>query len=126
MTDTNYAGIMSNKEIIKNFSQLQAEIARKNSAIGESLEGVVLDLLRYKPLLATATREDLFKFMGRKRKVVEYLFRIVRGESIAQIAKEIRTTKSGKLRLKDYLTPTPEEKEGTYENGVRALEDTNY
>lgn len=128
---TNYREI--NKEIVAEISKFQQLAANRNSVIGASLEKIILPLMEYGGPLSSATTQDLDK-ITHKTYVVKYLSRILRGEPIDQILRDVPRSKSGRTRLSAELlkikklqrAAETEEREGAYENGIRSLEERSY
>lgn len=121
-----------NRELAERVSEFQTMAARKSSEVGYSLENVTLQLLQYDGSLKRATREDLLK-LTRNKRIVGYLLRVFDYEPLENILKNIKLTKSGRIRLTsdlqkriDLKKAEEEVAEGAYENGVRALEERTY
>lgn len=126
--------LKENRILAERVSQFQTMAVKKNSAVGDSLENVTIQLLKCHYSLKEATRADLLKLTGNKR-IVGYLLRIFDDEPLESVLEDVNLTKSGRIRLPDDIQkkieakkvvkgiPTPD---GAYENGVRALEDRTY
>ena len=121
-----------NRQLAEKVSEFQRMAAKKNSEIGYSLENVTIQLLQYEGSLKRATREDLLKLTHNKR-VVDFLLRIFDYKPLEDILKDVKLTKSGRIRLTSDLQKRIEIRqaeetasEGAYENGVKALEERSY
>lgn len=119
-----------NRELAAKVSEFQTMAAKKNSAIGDGLEGVVINLLTCNYSLYKANKEALLKLTKKSETVVGYIFRIIQGEPLDKILKDVQLTKSGKIRLSSDLQKRIELREaeeeefnGAYENALRVYED---
>lgn len=120
--------ILENRRLAERVSDFQTIAAKKNSAVGGSLENVTIQLLQCNYSLKDATRDDLLKLTNNKR-IVDYLLRIFRGESLGSILEDVNLTKSGRIRVTDDLQKLIDAKNAEeevihdeYEESARAYE----
>lgn len=123
------SNIEYNRELATRVSEFQTMAAKRNSAIGESLENCVVKLFECSYSLRTATREDLLELIENKR-IVDYILRIIKEEPLDKILKNVPLTKSGRIRLTSDLQKRIELRmaeediaDGAYENAIRIYEE---
>ena len=105
-----------NRRLAELVSEFQTMAARKNSAVGGSLENATVQLLQCTYSLKTATKEDLLKLTGNKR-IVDYLLRIFNDEPLEAVLKDVNLTKSGRTRVPDDLQKKIEAEQKKIEAG---------
>lgn len=113
-----------NRELAARVSEFQTMAAKRNSAIGYSLEDSVVKLIGCTYSLNKATREELLE-LTRNKRIVDYILRIIKEEPLDKILKNVPLTKSGKHRIASSPIES-KEWDGRQDNVERALEDGLY
>lgn len=130
------ATIRYNINLAAKVSEFHRLATNKNAIIGDNLEDVSLNIMKYRRSVLKATGADVLRLAGNNGKVAGYLRRIIDGEPLDKILVDVPRTKSGKLDLTEDLQKEidlqtrvelreseKETEEGAYENAFRVYED---
>lgn len=128
--------IRYNINLATKVSEFHRMATNRSSIVGDNLEDVSINIIKYKRSLAKATDKELLRLAGDNEKVAGYLRRIVQGEHLDRILASVPRTKSGRFDLTEDLQKEidlqkrielreaeKETDEGTYENALRVYED---
>lgn len=117
---------MDNKRIAEEVFKLQAAIGHKNKALARVLQRAIIGLLAHREPLCSATPMTLRRVKGIGPTAVEWIVRILAGDSIEATAADIperrpiapgRTGRTGGSRVSDRGNWN-----GSWDNVVRLLE----
>lgn len=130
------ATIRYNINLATKVSEFHRMATNRNSIVGDNLEDVSLNIMKYKRSLVRATDNKLLRLAGDNEKVASYLRRIMQGEPLDKILASVPRTKSGRFDLTEDLQKEidlqkrielreaeKETDEGAYENAFRVYED---
>ena len=88
---------MDNSTIIEKIYKLQLAVRSKNAMIANALEKATIPLLEYNKPLKDATKNELIKIKGVGASSAEQILKIINGDNIHNIVKEIPEPKKGRL-----------------------------
>ena len=88
---------MDNKTIIEKIYKLQMAIRAKNAMIANALEKATIPLLEYEKPLKDATKSELVKIKGIGLSSAEQILKIIHGDNIHNIVKEVPIQKKGRM-----------------------------
>jgi len=88
---------MDNSTIIEKVYKLQLAIRKKNAMIANALEKATIPLIEYNKPLKTATKAELMKIKGIGQSSADQIIKIINGDNIHNIVKEVSTPKKGRL-----------------------------
>ena len=88
---------MDNQAIIEKIYKLQLAIRAKNAMIANALEKATIPLLQYEKPLKDATKSELIKIKGIGSSSAEQIMKIISGDNIHNIVKEVSIQKKGRL-----------------------------
>ena len=88
---------MDNKTIIEKIYKLHLAIRPKNAMIANALEKATIPLLEYEKPLKDATKTELIKIKGIGPSSADQILKIINGDNIHNIVKEVPLPKKGRL-----------------------------
>ena len=88
---------MDNSTIIEKIYKLQLAIRPKNAMIANALEKATIPLLEYKKPLKDATKSELIKIKGIGSSSADQILKIISGDNIHNIVKEVPLPKKGRM-----------------------------
>jgi len=88
---------MDNKTIIEKVYKLQLAIRKKNAMIANALEKATIPLIEYNKPLQNATKTELIKIKGIGKSSADQIIKIINGDNIHNIVKELPAPKKGRL-----------------------------